>query len=88
MLRLLRSTTLEQWLADQIPRLAELYDRFAHALDPFDPGRDIAEQIFNRELLTTFDCLDAPKPPFRDFRRHVITLCKRHLKATEKPSSP
>jgi len=35
---------LEDFLREQIPRLAVLYDRFAYALDPFDQGRDIAEQ--------------------------------------------
>jgi hypothetical protein len=35
---------LEDFLREQIPRLAGLYDRFAYALDPFDQGRDIAEQ--------------------------------------------
>jgi hypothetical protein len=79
---------LGQSPADEIARLAELYDRFAHALDPFDAGRDIAEQTFNSELAGMFDCLKAPKPPFRDFRRHVIALCKKHLKASDKPSSP
>jgi hypothetical protein len=27
----------------------------AYALDPFDPGRDIAEQTFNSELANWFD---------------------------------
>jgi len=81
------SAPLGQWIADEIPRLAMLYDRFAHSLDPFDPGRDVAEQTFNGELAGAFDCIKPPRPAFRDFRRHVITLCKRHLKASDKPSS-
>lgn len=81
------SAPLEQWIAEEIPRLAALYDRFAHALDPFDAGRDVAEQTFNSELAGIFDCLKGVKPPFRDFRRHVILLCKKHLKASDKPSS-
>jgi hypothetical protein len=79
--------SLEDRLADQLPRLAMLYDRFAHALDPFDAGRDIAEQTFNSELASIFDCIDTPKPEFRDFRRHLLTLCKKHLKAEDKPTS-
>lgn len=39
---------LEQWLAEQLPSLSALYDRFAHALDPFDPGRDVAEHLQQR----------------------------------------
>jgi hypothetical protein len=48
---------LEEFLREEIPRLADLYDRFAYALDPFDQGRDIAEQTFNSEALTWFDVL-------------------------------
>ena len=78
---------LDGFLRDQIPHLATLYDRFAFALDPFDPGRDIAEQTFNSELRNWYDSLFDPKPTFRDFRKHVIALCLRHLHAGEKPSS-
>lgn len=78
---------LEEFLPEQIPRLAELYDRFAYALDPFDQGRDSAEQTFNSELVNWFDDLPEPKPTFREFRRHAITLCLRHLHAGDRPPS-
>jgi hypothetical protein len=78
---------LEEFLREQIPRLAILYDRFAYVLDPFDQGRDIAEQTFNSELATWFDALPEPRPTFREFRRHIITLCLRHLHAVDKPPS-
>lgn len=78
---------LDEFTREQIPRLAVLYDRFAHALDPFDKGRDIAEQTFNGELINWFDGLPEPKPALRDFRRHVILLCRKHLRQTDKPSS-
>jgi hypothetical protein len=78
---------LEEFLREQIPRLAILYDRFAYALDPFDQGRDIAEQTFNSELATWFDALPKPRPTFHEFRRHIITLCLRHLHAGDKPPS-
>ena len=32
--------------AEEIAKLAELYDRFAHALDPFSEDRDKAEDAF------------------------------------------
>jgi hypothetical protein len=67
--------------------LAVLYDRFAHALDPFDPSVDLAEQTFNSELASLFDGLSAPKPEFRAFRRNVIALCRAHLRASDRPSS-
>ncbi len=78
---------LEDFLRERIPRLAVLYDRFAYALDPFDQGRDIAEQTFNSELANWFDSLPERKPTFREFRRRVITLCLRHLHASDKPPS-
>jgi len=78
---------LEDFLREQIPRLTVLYDRFAYALDPFDQGRDIAEQTFNSELANWFDSLPEPKPTFREFRRRVITLCLRRLHASDKPPS-
>jgi hypothetical protein len=78
---------LEEFLREQIPRLAILYDRFAYALDPFDQGRDIAEQTFNSELATWFDALPEPRPTFREFRRHVISLCIRHLRSGDRPPS-
>lgn len=80
---------LTDWLRSEIPRLAPLYDRFAHALDPFDKGRDIAEQTFNSELRTLFDSVQScgiQGVHFRDFRRHLITLCKQYLRAGDKPS--
>ena len=78
---------LEDFLREEIPRLAILYDRFAYTLDPFDQGRDIAEQTFNSELANWFDNLPEPRPTFREFRRHVIALCLRHLRQSDKPSS-
>ena len=78
---------LEDFLREQIPRLAGLYDRFAYALDPFDQGRDIAEQTFNSELTNWFDNLPEPKPTFREFRRHAITLvCDICMPAKKPPS--
>jgi hypothetical protein len=80
---------LTDLLPSEIPRLAPLYDRFAHALDPFDKGRDIAEQTFNSELRLLFDTIQSSGfrgIQFRDFRRHLITLCKQHLRAGDKRS--
>ena len=76
---------LEGFLREEIPRLAALYDRFAHALDPFDQERDMAEQTFVAELTGIYDSLSDPKPAFRDFRRFVVTRCRRHLAASDKP---
>lgn len=78
---------LAEFWREEIPRLAVLYERFAHALDPFDPGVDLAEQTFNSELASLFDGLSAPKAEFRAFRRNVIALCRAHLRASDRPSS-
>ena len=76
---------LAEFLATEIPGLAALYDRFAHALDPLDRGRDIAEETFNAQLVTLYDRIEGTKPSFRDFRRFVIVRCRRHLLAADKP---
>jgi len=47
--RLLASASKEQ-----IAALARLYDRFAHALDPFSAERDEAERVFMQDVA---DCL-------------------------------
>jgi hypothetical protein len=76
---------LGDFLRGEIPRLALLYDRFAHAIDPYARERDIAEQTFGNELAAIYDNLPGVKPPFQEFRRFIITRCRRHLKASDKP---
>lgn len=72
---------------EQIAALAGLYDRFAHALDPFSPERDEAERVFTQGLADWYDSLPSPKPTFHDFRKAVILRCKRQLATNNKPSS-
>jgi len=67
--------------------LAELYDRFAHSLDPFDPDRDKAEQVFEHEIAGWYDMLPTDKKPaIQEFRKAVIVRCKRHLARKKFPS--
>lgn len=73
--------------AEDIARLALLYDRFAHAFDPFAPERDQAEQVFRQEIVKLYDLMAAPKPDFQAFQKAVILRCRRHLRATDKPAS-
>ena len=73
--------------AEQIAGLARLYDRFAHALDPYSPERDQAEQVFCQEVADLYDNLAPPKPEFQTFQRAVILRCRRHLRAMDKPPS-
>jgi hypothetical protein len=72
---------------DRIAALATLYDRFAHALDPFSPQRDEAERVFVQEVSIWYDSLPAPKPSLQEFRKAVILRCKRHLLSLDRPSS-
>ena len=76
----------ELFAKEQIAALAALYDRFAHALDPFDPARDAAEKVFEHDVAGWYDNLTPPKPTLQDFRKAIIVRCKRHLAATNKPA--
>ena len=74
--------------SERIPQLAVLYDRFANALDPFSPERDQAEMLFEEEVASLYDASSPPKPDLGAFKRAVILRCRRHLRATNKPSAP
>ena len=83
---------LAQFLCGELPALAELYDRFAHALDPFDKGRDQAEQQFEATVSSWYDLhatgsnssqSTGQTSKYHDFRKAVIRLCKQHLKANQ-----
>jgi hypothetical protein len=67
-----------------IEALAPLYDRFANALDPFSEERDAAEKDFMRRLGELHDSLGEPRPKMEDFRRKVVSLCRKHLRASRK----
>lgn len=53
-------------------QLAILYDRFANALDPFAPERDLAEKIFEQEVAGLYDSLPPPKIDLRTFKRAIV----------------
>jgi len=72
---------------EQIAALAKLYDRFAHALDPFSPERDEAERVFMQDVADWYDSLQPPKPSLHDFRKAVILRCRKHLASTDQPPS-
>ena len=88
-----RLDALGEDLEQQIPALAALYDRWANALNPHDPGVDDAEKAFHQTVSHLFDSVVLHGPniarsvTIRDLRRHVIIRCKKHLAATSKPSS-
>ncbi len=65
--------------AEKIAELAELYDRFAHALDPFSEDRDKAEEAFYLKLDDLRRVYSAQIDP-REFRREAVRQCKLFLK--------
>lgn len=65
--------------ADKIADLAELYDRFAHALDPFSEDRDKAEDAFYVKL-ETLRCQHGQQVESKEFRREAVRQCKLFLK--------
>jgi hypothetical protein len=65
--------------AEEIADLAELYDRFAHALDPFSEDRDKAEDAFYLKL-EHLRCVYAPRINSRQFTREAVRQCKLFLK--------
>jgi hypothetical protein len=75
---------------EQFEALVNLYDKFAHSIDPFDRENDAAEKAFETELISWYDGLPVhPKPSFRDFQKAVIWRCKQQIiKANKKPRSP
>lgn len=65
--------------ANEVAVLAELYDRFANALDPFSPDRDAAEEKFYAKL-EQLHRLHAPELAFNAFRCEAVRQCKLFLK--------
>ena len=75
---------------EDIARLASLYDRFVHALDPFSEDAATAEREFKRNLADAFDtaCIrnsELKQIGFSNFRREAIKRCRQHLKKADKP---
>ena len=70
---------LERVSKEEIARLADLYDRFAHALDPFSPESDEAEVVFTHEVANMYDDLRFTSVSLHVFRKAVILRCKLHL---------
>ncbi len=65
--------------SESIEELAELYDQFAHALDPFSEQRDKAEDAFFL-LLEKLRLTHAPTTDAREFRREAVRQCKLFLR--------
>ncbi len=66
-------------LEADLAELVELYDRFAHALDPFSEDRDRAEDAFYLKL-DHLRSVYAPRADARELRREAVRQCKLFLK--------
>jgi hypothetical protein len=62
----------------ELAALADLYDRFAHALDPFSQERDLAERQFY-SMLSQLHYKHAPEMDERTFNRGAVSRCKKYL---------
>ena len=73
---------MEPLSREEIESLSDLYDRFAHALDPFSEERDRAEIEFYRRL-EILHAEISPATPFAEFRREAVRACKLFLRRNQ-----
>ncbi len=64
--------------SDQIKDLADLYDRFVNALDPFSEDRDQAEQSFYLKL-DQLHSIHCPSVNNKDFQTEAVRQCRKFL---------
>jgi len=82
---------LNEILRQAIPTLAKLYDEFTYSLDPHSPECDESERQFYAEFANLHDCLRSQFPDVavcqdkHALLRHVISLCKKHLRQDRPP---
>ena len=77
---------LDQISRQEFDAVVNLYDKFAHAKDPFDPAADKAEATFNENVQAWYDFFLKGKLPFQDFRKAVVWRCKQQIiKELKKP---
>ena len=64
---------------EQIARLAELFDRYNHALDPLSVDCLLAKHPFD-ELVSRLHSAHAPDVNFYDFRYELVRRCREYLR--------
>ena len=67
-----------------VARMAPIYDRFAHCLDPGSKESAEAEKVFFDEIAWEYDLMQPPKPAMDLFRYEVVRRCKLFLIAADK----
>ena len=64
---------------EQIARLAELYDRYNNALDPFSIECEGAKRSFQK-LAESLHFAHASEVSFPDFRYELVQRCREYLR--------
>lgn len=73
--------------AEELARLAALYDRFANHLDPLSTGWKQCRQEY-LDALAGFHAQHGAGLPFEEFRREAQRACFLWLRAQDKPATP
>lgn len=63
---------------DEIARLAELYDRYANALDRKSPDRALARRQFLARIESLYQ-QEGTAVSYEAFRFEIVKRCKAHL---------
>jgi hypothetical protein len=64
---------------EHIARLAELFDRYNNALDPFSSDSRLAKQEFD-DLADKLHAAHAPELNFLEFRYELVRQCREYLR--------
>lgn len=64
---------------EQIARLAEFFDRYNNALDPFSEDCHQAKRGFD-ELVGNLHATHAPEVKFLEFRFELVRQCRDYLR--------
>ena len=64
---------------EHLARLAELYDRYNNALDPFSQDCRQAKEEFD-SLVPGLHATHAPEIKFPDFRYELVSRCREYLR--------
>jgi hypothetical protein len=73
--------------AEELARLAALFDRFANHLGPLSPGWKQCRQEY-LDALAGLHAIHGAGLPFDEFRREAQRACFRFLRSQDKPTAP
>lgn len=70
--------------SDTLSKLADLYDQFYNALDPYRAELGDIEKLFNSRIQSTYNSLSREKPDFELFKKKIIKKCRIHIRESLK----